>query len=64
MHESFGNGIQYLGRSDSDLIETTLVEGSVALYNDTNSTSLPDKILVPVNRHCLISRVEVSKYVR
>ena len=32
---------------DSDLIETTMVEGSVALYNDTNSTSLPDKILVP-----------------
>lgn len=32
---------------DSDLIETTLVEGSVALYNDTNSSSSPDKILVP-----------------
>lgn len=32
---------------DSDLIETTLVEGSVALYTDTNSTPTPDEILIP-----------------
>lgn len=31
----------------SDVIETTLIKGSVALYNDKNDVAKPDKILVP-----------------
>ena len=36
-----------LAQKQSDVIETTLLEGSVALYKNSNKSLVPDRILVP-----------------
>lgn len=48
MHvQVLGTEFNILADANSGVIETTLIEGSVALYNEKNSTATADRILVP-----------------
>ena len=42
-----GTEFNVLAQKQSDVIETTLLEGSVALYKNSNKSLVPDRILVP-----------------
>lgn len=42
-----GTEFNILADANSGLIETTLIDGSVALYNEKNNTATADRILVP-----------------
>lgn len=42
-----GTEFNILANANSGLIETTLIDGSVALYNEKNNTATADRILVP-----------------
>lgn len=42
-----GTEFNILADANSGVIETTLIEGSVALYNEKNSTATADRVLVP-----------------
>lgn len=42
-----GTEFNVLAQKQSDVIETTLLEGSVALYKNSNKSLVPDRVLVP-----------------
>lgn len=42
-----GTEFNVLSKKQSNTIETTLLEGSVAIYKESNETSLPDRLLIP-----------------
>ena len=42
-----GTEFNVLAQKQSDVIETTLLEGSVALYKNSNKSLVPDRVLLP-----------------